>query len=331
MNIAKLIITIASGLSVHYKVRLFLPAFCILTLTSLLGCNQSNKDGIKTSSPNPQSTTLCVVGGTHLEIVVEKPVDSGEITSELLEEVRKVLLKRIASLGLKDALVKVSSNISITVDLPGVTDAQQAEKVLGGMAQLDFREQKAGSEEKFKETIQQKEFAKFALVALKKAETKDAITIKAAKEAVKKSNIAVAEMFTEPKITGKYIKTALAESSQQSSNWDVSLHFDAIGGKQFANLTKNLAGTGRSIGIFLDGDLLSYPIVDAQYKATGISGGSAVINGNFTARDAETLALQLRGGALPTNISIIEVRAVKPNSDCTVKLSDNKSTKNSIF
>jgi preprotein translocase subunit SecD len=311
----------------YYKSQQFTSAFCtLLAFTTLFGCNQQDKSTFKTLSPSPQSTTLCAIGGTRFELVVEKPVGSA-ITSELLEEVKKVLLKRITNLGVTDALVKVSSNISITVDLPGVSDTQEAEKVLGGTAQLDLREQKPDTEAALSAARQQNILAKALFEGLKKSETKDPSAIKAAKENLQKSNLAITESFTEPKITGKNLKTAQAESHQQSSDWDVSLRFDETGGKQFADLTKNLAGTGRGIGIFLDGDLLSSPTVDAQYKLTGISGGNAVINGNFTARDAETLAISLRGGALPTNISIVEARAVKPNPNpsCTAKLSDNKS------
>ncbi len=258
--------------------------------------------------------------------MVEKPVGSA-ITSELLEEVKKVLLKRITNLGLTDALVKISSNISITVDLPGVSDTQEAEKVLGGTAQLDLREQKPDTEGVLNVAHQQNILAKGLLEGLRKAEKKEPASIKTAKEAVQKSNMAIAESFTEPKITGKNLETAQAESQQQSSSWNVLLHFNETGGKQFSDMTKNLAGTGRGIGIFLDGELLSSPTVDAQYKATGISGGNAVINGTFTARQAQTLAIQLQGGALPTNISIVEARAVKPNPNpsCTIKPSDNKS------
>jgi preprotein translocase subunit SecD len=258
----------------------------------------------------PMRLGLDLQGGSQLTIEAQPTKDIPKITESSLEDIKKVIENRVNGLGVSEPLVQTMGNRQILVQLPGVSDPQEAEKVLGGTAQLDFREQKANTEEKFKETIQQKEFAKFALNALKKSETKDVATIKAAKDGVKKGNAAVAEMFTEPKITGKNLRTAQAESSPHSDKWDVSLRFDETGGKQFADLTKNLAGTGRSIGIFLDGDLLSYPIVDAQYKANGISGGSAVINGNFTSRDAETLAISLRGGALPVPVEIVENRTV---------------------
>jgi preprotein translocase subunit SecD len=258
----------------------------------------------------PMKLGLDLQGGQQMTIQAQTTKDFPKITESSLEDIKKVIENRVNGLGVSEPLVQTMGNNQILVQLPGVTDQQEAEKVLGGTAQLDFREQKAGTEDKLRETVQKRDFYKLALEAVKKSETKDPKAINAAKDELKKGNTVVAELFTEPKITGKNLKTAFADKPAQTDVWDVALRFDDIGGKQFADLTKNLAGTGRSIGIFLDGELLSYPIVDAQYKANGISGGGAVINGSYTARDAETLAISLRGGALPVPVGIVENRTV---------------------
>jgi preprotein translocase subunit SecD len=258
----------------------------------------------------PMRLGLDLQGGSQLTIEAKPTKDIPKISEPELESIKKVIENRVNGLGVSEPLVLAVGNRQILVQLPGVSDPQEAEKVLGGTAQLDFREQKPDTDAALGAARQQNILAKGLLEGLKKSETKDPASIKAAKEALQKSNLAIAESFTEPKITGKNLKTAQAESQQQSAGWDVTLRFDETGGKQFADLTKNLAGTGRGIGIFLDGELLSSPTVDAQYKLTGISGGSAVINGNFTARDAETLAISLRGGALPVPVEIVENRTV---------------------
>jgi preprotein translocase subunit SecD len=258
----------------------------------------------------PMRLGLDLQGGSQLTIEAKPTKDIPKISEPELESIKKVIENRVNGLGVSEPLVQTMGNRQILVQLPGVNDPQEAEKVLGGTAQLDFREQKPETEGALSAARQQNILAKALLEGLKKSEAKDPASIKSAKEALQKSNLAIAESFTEPKITGKNLKTAQAESQQQSAGWDVTLRFDETGGKQFADLTKNLAGTGRGIGIFLDGDLLSSPTVDAQYKLTGISGGNAVINGNFTARDAETLAISLRGGALPVPVEIVENRTV---------------------
>jgi preprotein translocase subunit SecD len=90
----------------------------------------------------------------------------------------------------------------------------------------------------------------------------------------------------------------------------VAIRFDQKGGELFAGLTKDLAGTGRTIGIFLDNELISSPTVGAEFAATGITGGSAIITGRFQAQEANDLGVQLRGGALPVPVEIAERRTV---------------------
>ncbi|MCX5930578.1 MAG: protein translocase subunit SecD, partial [Cyanobacteria bacterium] len=94
--------------------------------------------------------------------------------------------------------------------------------------------------------------------------------------------------------------------------WDVTLSFNQEGGRKFAELTKSIAGTGRLLGIVLDGRSISEASVGQEFAVAGISGGSASITGNFTAEEARDLEVQLRGGSLPLPVKIIEVRTVGP-------------------
>jgi len=111
-------------------------------------------------------------------------------------------------------------------------------------------------------------------------------------------------------VTGKNLKDAFAQPTQAGNGWQVAIRFDAAGGQGFAELTRDLAGTGRSIGIFLDDSLISAPTVGPEYAETGISGGSAVITGNFDVQRASDLAAQLKGGSLPLPVEIVENRTV---------------------
>ncbi len=259
----------------------------------------------------PTHLGLDLQGGSQLTIQVKPTKDIPKITDANLEDVKKVIENRINGLGVSEPLVQTMGNNQILVQLPGVSDPQEAEKVLGGTAQLDFREQKPDTEEKFQAVSQQNQIAQLQMAVLKKSGSKDPQAIEQAKAELKKSNESIAELFTAPQLTGGNLTGAQARPAPNSADaWDVALQFDPAGGDAFAELTKSLAGTGRSIGIFLDGGLISRPIVDIQYKATGISGGGATINGNFKAKDAEGLAVQLRGGALPLPVEIVENRTV---------------------
>jgi preprotein translocase subunit SecD len=257
----------------------------------------------------PMHLGLDLQGGSQMTLEVQPTKDIPKITGENLEDVKKVIEKRINGLGVSEPLVQTMGNNQILLQLPGV-DPQEAAKVLGDTAQLDFREQNPDTEDKLKELRIKQQIAKFQVDALKKSGNREPQAISQATAELKKSNQAITTLFSVPKLTGKNLINAQPRPTQLADAWDVTLQFDKVGGDAFAQLTKNLAGTGRSIGIFLDGELISSPIVDIQYKDTGIAGGGATINGNFKTKEADGLAVQLRGGALPVPLKIVENRTV---------------------
>lgn len=248
-------------------------------------------------------------GGSQLTIQVKPSADIPKITERELEGVKKVVEGRINGLGVSEPVIQTVGADKILVQLPGVNDPEQAERVLGGTAQLEFRTQKANTETQLLAFQASRAELKFKQEELRKSTDKAAIVKN--QEDLQKNNQAIAELFesTNPPLIGKYLKDAYGEPTQ-GNNWNVAIRFDQKGGELFANLTKNLAGTGRSIGVFLDNELISAPTVGIEFAATGITGGSAVITGRFTAQQANDLGVQLRGGALPVPVEIAERRTV---------------------
>ncbi len=214
---------------------------------------------------------------------------------------------RVNELGVSEAVVQTVGQDQILVQLPGVNDPQEAERVLGGTAQLDFREQKSGTEQQLAVEFQVQQGIKQQIEDAKKKG--DSQTLAAAIESLNKSNDAIAQLYNSPVLRGQDLKDAYPEPVQ-GGNWNIGLVFSSEGGDKFTELTKNLAGTGRTIGIFLDNSLLSSPSVPVDFADTGIVGGRAVITGRFSAEDANSLAVQLRGGALPVPVEIVENRTV---------------------
>lgn len=107
------------------------------------------------------------------------------------------------------------------------------------------------------------------------------------------------------KLNGEDLKDA-KEQMGQNKQPVVSLQFSEEGGDKFARLTA--ANVGRHIGIYLDGELLTNPVVNEA-----ITGGAAVITGQRTLEEAKDLAILLRSGALPVKVSVLEVRTVGPS------------------
>lgn len=96
-----------------------------------------------------------------------------------------------------------------------------------------------------------------------------------------------------------------AQSTFQNAEPVVSFKFDTVGAKKFADATRD--NVGRVFAVVLDDKVISAPVIREP-----ILGGSGVISGNFTLESANDLALLLRAGALPADLSYLEERTVGP-------------------
>jgi preprotein translocase subunit SecD len=255
----------------------------------------------------PPRLGLDLQGGSQLTIQVKTTDEVKEITPKALEDVRRVLEGRVNGLGVSEALVQTAGKDQIVVQLPGVNDPQQAERVLGGTAQLDFRRQKPGSEGTLNAELTVQKDLLAQQVALKGSPDQKAVADNRA--ALQRNSDAIAALYEKTELGGKNLKDAAAEPVSANA-WNVSIRFDQLGGDRFAELTKSLAGTGRTLGIFLDSRLISSPTVNVEFAQAGITGGSAVITGNFSAQEANDLAVQLRGGALPVPVAVVANQTV---------------------
>lgn len=260
----------------------------------------------------PLELGLDLKGGSQLTIQVKTTKDITEITERELEAVQKVVEGRINASGVAEPLIQAVGKDQILVQLPGVDNPQEAERRLKGTAQLEFRTQKPDSEANLfaLRTLRTQLQAKQQELAAQKGEANPE-EVEKNKTDLEKNKQEIKELFasTEPPLTGKLLDDATGQPTQ-GSNWDVALRFKPKGGELFANLTKQLAGTGRSIGVFLDDELISSPTVGPEFASAGITGGSAVITGRFTAKEAQDLGIQLKGGSLPLPIEVVEIRTV---------------------
>ncbi|MDP3998384.1 MAG: protein translocase subunit SecD [bacterium] len=104
-------------------------------------------------------------------------------------------------------------------------------------------------------------------------------------------------------LTGKHLRRSEVTFDSNTSKPQVSLEFSPDGATLFEEITKR--NVGKPVAIFLDDQLVSAPQVNEI-----ISGGEAVINGDFTVEEAKKLSIQLNAGALPLPLKIIEQRNI---------------------
>lgn len=117
-------------------------------------------------------------------------------------------------------------------------------------------------------------------------------------------------------LRGDTVKNSSIEYDQLGQPY-VTLKFDSKGARKFARITADLAPGGaknpnpegrRYLAIIMDDKLYSAPFIK-----TAIYGGDAIIEGSFTLKDAQDLAIVLRAGSMPAPVKIIESRTVDPS------------------
>ncbi len=260
---------------------------------------------------NPPKLGLDLRGGAQLTLQAKINPEKGitEITPRIMETAKYVVEQRINGLGVSEATILLAGNNQLVVQLPGVSDPAQAERVIGTTAQLDFRKQKKGTESELRTRLQIKQAEEIQREILKSSNDQKAIADN--EVSYKKSVEDLKALFERTELTGSMLKDAVAApTGNGSDSWQVALTFDEKGGELFAQITSELGGTGRALGIFLDDNLISYPSVGPEFQGKGITGGRAVITGNYTLDQANESALQLRAGALPVPVEIVENRTV---------------------
>jgi protein-export SecD/SecF family membrane protein len=109
-------------------------------------------------------------------------------------------------------------------------------------------------------------------------------------------------------LEGEHVESALGGSFQVSEGkyeYAVSLSLTAEGAKKFAAATKTAAASKDTIGIYIDGQMISQPTVNEE-----ITDGQAIITGNFTYETASALANNINAGAFRYELVTVEQRTV---------------------
>ena len=265
-------------------------------------------------TPLGQRLGLDLRGGSQLTLQVLPAGSVKVVQKEQLDAVKEVLDRRINGLGVAESTLQTVGDNQLVLQLPGEQDPTRAATVLGSTALLEFRAQKPGTEQRMQELLGLKRQATTLLASLRApaAEAKQADRDQLEADLIR-INTDIISLYEPAQLTGKDLVTAGRQQQQSGSSWEVTLSFNKQGGDRFAQLTQSIAGSGQLLGIVLDGRSISEASVGPEFKAAGISGGSASITGNFSAEEARDLEVQLRGGSLPLPVKILEVRTVGPS------------------
>jgi preprotein translocase subunit SecD len=224
---------------------------------------------------------LQVVDGSRFVLV---PTQSGldAAVKTAMETATEVVRKRIDALGTREPTIVLEGDTRISVQVPGLTDPEALKSLLGKTAKLEFKlVDTAALPSDIDQGI---------------APPGDQIVPGAPGTSYEGRKIAVKRFGG---IRGDSLTDAKQGFDQQTNRPVVNIQFDRQGADKFATLTTQ--NVNKPFAIILDGQVLSAPNINEP-----ILGGSAQIMGGFTVKSATELAIALRSGALPVDLTTIQ-------------------------
>jgi preprotein translocase subunit SecD len=205
-----------------------------------------------------------------------------------MQDATEVVRRRIDELGTREPTIIRQGSNRIVVQVPGLQNPQALKDLLGKTAKLEFKlvDQNADPAQLAKGQ------APAGSQVLPYPGNPQGVPF----IAVKRSAI----------ITGDMLSDARQEFDQQTNAPQVSITFDAQGGRRFARTTQE--NVNKPFAIILDNSVISAPNINEP-----ILGGRASINGGFTTESANALAIALRSGKLPVALKVVEESTVGPD------------------
>ena len=253
---------------------------------------------------------LDLQGGVHLvyQLDSSKLEDlSDETVRKAIEQNMVVINNRIDALGVANAFVARQGRDFIVIQLPGVYESEQAKKIIGKTALLEFRMVKDDNAlveitQKIEESgLKPEEILADGLPEDIKALVPEGLIL----VPVRGGGYLLVNDKTD--LTGKYLKQARVElgNSFQIGGMSIGFELDSEGAKLFEALTA--AHINERLAIVLDDIVQSAPRIESR-----IPGGRGQITGTFSSQEAKLLANVLNSGNLQAPMQVVEERSVGP-------------------
>jgi preprotein translocase subunit SecD len=233
--------------------------------------------------------TLTGVGQSTLDvtsegndIVVQLSEAEKRATDErTMQQSLEIIRRRVDEAGTREPTIQRQGTDRILIQVPGIGSADELKKLIGQTAKLTFN----------------------AVVS----RTADAGATAGPRNVLLPSqdeNGIYYIIEESPVVSGDELVDA-QPSFDQNGSPAVSFRFDTTGARKFGDYTAN--NIGAPFAIVLDNQVISAPVIQSH-----IPGGSGIITGSFTVEDSTRLAVLLRAGALPAEMTFLEERTIGP-------------------
>lgn len=247
------------------------------------------------ADPNTPRTPLDLRLGLDLrggaQVLLESDLAEGQILDPgAMDTAKTIVENRVNGLGVSEAVVQRQGDNRVIVELPGVNNPDQAVETLRSTGQLEFVDP-AGSqlnEGMIINTTNRPNAVQLAQTGVQSG-------------TISPTQIPYPDKVFETAMTGDILKTALPTRTQLGQP-QISFELTSEGSQLFGDYTGS--HIGQQLAIVLDGKVLSAPRINSRITSSG------VIEGQFTDDEAEALAVQMRYGALPVPLKVVDIRTV---------------------
>lgn len=233
----------------------------------------------------PFKKGLDLEGGTSVTLRADMKGIAEAEREDALNSAKEVIERRINFFGVSEPVIqtaKVNNDYRIIVEIPGVTDVNQAVQLVGKTAKLTFWELPGDA-------------SPSAVLDPSKISTNSGVPVGI--------QLTLGSDAKQTNLTGGDLKQSTVVFDQTDGKPQVQLSFTGEGAKKFGDITSR--NVGKVLAIALDDQVIQAPVVNQAIYA-----GDAVISGGFTTDQAKTLQVQLNAGALPISLSVLEQRSI---------------------
>jgi preprotein translocase subunit SecD len=239
-------------------------------------------------------------GGLQTLLEADVPADQS-VSAQDLSVTRQILENRANGLGVSEVLMQTAGDRRIVAEFPGVSNPEEVVAALQQTALLEFVD--FGTSPVAVGTKVDTDF--------QTSEGSSVTPTPAVTATADPNQPAPTPGASQPGTTGTVYHTVMTGADLKEANVQTdSFGKPAVGftlsdnGKQiFADYTTS--HVNQYLGIVLDKTVISAPVVN-----TPITDGQGIIQGSFTADEANKLAVQLSYGALPVPVKVVESRTV---------------------
>jgi len=222
-----------------------------------------------------------VSGADNIITITLSDAERASTDERTMQQSLEIIRRRIDEVGTREPTIQRQGAERILIQVPGVGSASELKDIIGTTAQLTFNPVVSrGVDSSASPGIGNK--------LLPSVDEVGAFYI----------------VEAAPVVTGEELVDA-QPSVDQNGGQAVSFRFNTTGARKFGDYTAE--NIGSPFAIVLDDEVISAPTIQSH-----IPGGSGIITGNFSIEESTNLAVLLRAGALPAELTFVEERTIGP-------------------